>query len=62
MFTVHTLLVLTVTAVIAAITCALVLAGGASWPVALLSCGGAGGAVLVALPRMINGDDGRDAD
>ncbi|MEV4165518.1 hypothetical protein [Nonomuraea dietziae] len=56
MFTVHTLLVLTVAGVVAAITCALVLASGASWPTALLSCGGAGGAVLVALPRLLGGD------
>ncbi|MFI7448704.1 hypothetical protein ACIBQX_14505 [Nonomuraea sp. NPDC049714] len=54
MFTTRQLLTLTVTFMIAAITCALVLATGAEWPGALLGGGGAGGATLAALPKLLN--------
>ncbi|MFC4009089.1 hypothetical protein ACFOY2_17790 [Nonomuraea purpurea] len=57
MFTTHQLLTLTLTIMIAAITCALVLATGAEWPYALLSGGGAGGATLAALPKLLNRRD-----
>ncbi|WP_187280988.1 hypothetical protein [Nonomuraea sp. C10] len=54
MFTTCQLLTLTVTIMIAAITCALFLATGVPWPAALLGGGGAGGATLVALPKLLN--------
>ncbi|MGA4988601.1 hypothetical protein [Nonomuraea bangladeshensis] len=57
MFTTRQLLTLTVTVVIAAITCALVLAAGAEWPGALLGAGGAGGATLAALPKLLSRRD-----
>ncbi|MFC5825897.1 hypothetical protein [Nonomuraea insulae] len=57
MFTTHQLLTLTLAFMIAAITCALVLAGGAEWPGALLSGGGAGAATLAALPKLLNRRD-----
>jgi hypothetical protein len=54
MFTTRQLLTLTVTIMIAAITCALVLATGAEWPGALLGGGGAAGATLATLPKLLN--------
>ena len=57
MFTTCQLLTLTLTIMIAAITCALVLATGAEWPGALLSGGGAGGATLATLPKLLNRRD-----
>jgi hypothetical protein len=45
---------LTVTLLVATITCGLVLASGAAWPAALLSGGGAGGAALGMLPRLLD--------
>ncbi|MGR6915640.1 unnamed protein product [[Actinomadura] parvosata subsp. kistnae] len=57
MFTTRQLLTLTLTIMIAAITCALVLAAGAQWPGALLSGGGAGGATLAALPKLLSRRD-----
>ncbi|MGW0805748.1 hypothetical protein [Nonomuraea sp. NPDC002799] len=57
MFTTHQLLTLTLAITIAAITCALVLAAGADWPSALLSGGGAGGATLASLPKLLNRRD-----
>ncbi|GAA3552434.1 hypothetical protein GCM10022419_035970 [Nonomuraea rosea] len=54
MFTTRQLLTLTMTIMIAAITCALVLAAGAQWPSALLSGGAAGGATLAALPKLLS--------
>ncbi|MCK2218783.1 hypothetical protein MF672_034055 [Actinomadura sp. ATCC 31491] len=57
MFTTRQLLTLTMALTVAAITCALVLAGGVAWPGALLSGGGAGGATLAALPRLLTRRD-----
>lgn len=57
MFTTHQLLTLTLTVVIAAITCALVLATGTAWPGALLSGGGAAGATLATLPKLLSRRD-----
>jgi hypothetical protein len=57
MFTTRQLLTLTLTVMIGAITCALVLATGAEWPGALLGGGGAGGATLAALPKLLNRRD-----
>jgi hypothetical protein len=57
MFTTRQLLTLTLTITIGAITCALVLATGAEWPGALLGGGGAGGATLAALPKLLNRRD-----
>ncbi|WP_156326002.1 hypothetical protein [Nonomuraea sp. SBT364] len=57
MFTTRQLLTLTLAVMVAAITCALVLATGAQWPGALLSGGGAGGATLAALPRLLSRRD-----
>ncbi|WP_237109598.1 hypothetical protein [Nonomuraea sp. MG754425] len=57
MFSTSQLLTLTLTIMIAAITCALVLAAGAAWPHALLSGGGAGGATLAALPKLLGRRD-----
>ncbi|MFC4122574.1 hypothetical protein [Nonomuraea zeae] len=57
MFTTRQLLTLTLAIMIAAITCALVLATGAQWPSALLSGGAAGGATLATLPRLLNRRD-----
>ncbi|MFG1945335.1 hypothetical protein [Nonomuraea sp. NPDC048826] len=57
MFTTCQLLTLTLAIVIAAITCALVLATGTAWPGALLSGGAAGGATLSALPKLLNRRD-----
>lgn len=57
MFTTCQLLTLTLTLTIAAIACALVLAAGAEWPGALLTGGGAGGATLAALPKLLNRHD-----
>jgi hypothetical protein len=57
MFTTRQLLTLTLTVMIGAITCALVLATGAEWPGALLGGGGAGGATLAALPKLLNRHD-----
>ncbi|MEZ0071782.1 hypothetical protein [Planotetraspora sp. GP83] len=60
MFSLPALLILTVTALVATIACALVLAAGAPWPTALLSGGAAGGAALGLLPHLL--DDRRDPD
>ncbi|MEU4580087.1 hypothetical protein ACBI99_06880 [Nonomuraea sp. ATR24] len=57
MFTTRQLLTLTLTVMIAAITCALVLATGAEWPGALLSAGAAGGATLATLPKLLHKRD-----
>jgi hypothetical protein len=57
MFTTSQLLTLTLAFVIAAVACALVLASGIAWPAALLTGGGAGGATLAALPRLLSGRD-----
>lgn len=57
MFTTGQLLTLTLTIMIAAITSALLLATGAEWPGALLGGGGAGGATLMALPKLLNRPD-----
>jgi hypothetical protein len=54
MFSLPVLLMLTVTLLVATITCGLVLASGAAWPAALLSGGGAGGAALGMLPRLLD--------
>lgn len=54
MFSLPVLLVLTVAALVAAVTCALALAAGAPWPTALLSGGAAGGATLGVLPRLLD--------
>lgn len=60
MFSLHALVVLTVSALVAVTVCALVLATGAAWPAALLSGGAAGGAALGLLPNLL--EDRRDAD
>ncbi|MEV0612589.1 hypothetical protein AB0I81_04625 [Nonomuraea sp. NPDC050404] len=57
MFTTGQLLTLTLTIMIAAITCALVLATGVPWPGALLGGGGAGGATFAAMCRLLNRRD-----
>ncbi|MGI5274113.1 hypothetical protein ACQEUU_33605 [Nonomuraea sp. CA-218870] len=57
MFTTCQLLTLTLAILVAAITCALVLATGAAWPAALLSGGGAGAATLAALPQLLKNRD-----
>ncbi|MEV1245272.1 hypothetical protein ACIBO2_02725 [Nonomuraea sp. NPDC050022] len=54
------LVVLTVTALVAAIACALTLATGVSWPTALLSGGAAGGITLGILPKLLT--EPRDGD
>jgi hypothetical protein len=51
---IQALLTLTLSALIAAITCGLTLATGATSPAALLSAGGAGGGVLGLIPRLID--------
>lgn len=57
MFSLRAVVVLTLTALAAAIVCGLALAAGATWPAALLSAGAAGACVLELLPRLIDGDD-----
>jgi hypothetical protein len=56
MFSLPVLLTLTAAALVAAITCALTLAAGSSWPTALLSGGAAGGATLGVLPHLLDRD------
>lgn len=60
MFSLSGLVVLTVTALVATIACALTLAAGASWPSALLGGGAAGGVTLGVLPRLL--EEPRDDD
>lgn len=57
MITLQALVLLTLTAVVAAITAALTLASGGTWPAALLAAGSAAGATLAILPRLIARDD-----
>lgn len=60
MFSMPVLVVLTATALVTAVACALTLAAGAPWPTALLSGGAAGGITLGLLPRLL--DDRHDHD
>jgi len=53
MFTLQALVILLAAAVVAAIAGALTLAGGGSWPAALLTAGSAGAGALVAVPRLL---------
>ncbi|MEV4249338.1 hypothetical protein AB0J63_38725 [Streptosporangium canum] len=60
MFSLPGLVVLTVTALVVTIACALTLAAGASWPNALLGGAAAGGITLGVLPRLL--DERPDSD
>ncbi|HXL89669.1 MAG TPA: hypothetical protein VN969_11975 [Streptosporangiaceae bacterium] len=55
MFSEVALLCLTISALVASIACALTLAAGAPWPIALLSGGGAAGAALGLVPQLLGG-------
>ncbi|GAA2418565.1 hypothetical protein [Nonomuraea africana] len=60
MFSFAALLTLLATVVMAAITCALVLATAADWPAALLSAGTAGAITLGTVPRLLGKGAGED--
>ncbi|MGJ6967725.1 hypothetical protein ACSDR0_38015 [Streptosporangium sp. G11] len=54
MFSVPVLLVVTATAVIATLACALALAAGSAWPLSLLSGVAAGAATIALLSRLLD--------
>jgi hypothetical protein len=54
MFSVPVLLVVTATAVIAALACALALVAGSAWPLSLLSGVAAGAATIGLLSRLLD--------
>lgn len=60
MFSFAVLLTLLATVVMAAITCALVLAADAAWPAALLSAGTAGAATFRTVSRLLGKDRRED--
>ncbi|GAA2436688.1 hypothetical protein GCM10010191_59330 [Actinomadura vinacea] len=62
MISLRALTILTVTALVAAVTAALALADGNGWPAALLAAGTAAGGTLGILPRLIDNPAPRAPD